>query len=503
MNARINIPIIAECIVGKDGRTMQQALDEGVGGKAKVFKSIIPVADSIAKVEITSDALTVHEDTRAIDELNTSKNTIGEGADGKPDGSVKFKITSDKFNFEDDITIAYQGNSTLIFKKKGFALDFRNKHRFGSWLPFDSLHLKSYHTDWTHARDAVCNWLYEEMFLNRESGNNRPWNKFNDFTAGKFALYSEGGAIAHTDQFPCELYINGVYWGLYSIVMKKDRANYMMDKSNPKHIMLDVDGFVVSNTPAWGGIEIRNPKTLYKTDGVSEYDGDNPSEIIGADNANYNYENAGHVLSNDVKVRINAFNTFLNTLSSSMSKSDIEAHINTEELIDSYLHSIFISDGDKWKKNTLYCTWDGQHWSPIEYDCDQAFIAWNADINYLYSEYDPYNQIKTQITTAIPKINVILSLYDDDIKKRYNYLRHIGVFDAEHIIDLFVKYQMMVGQQAYEKDLKVWNYPNYGSNITAKGDTNARNHSFYQSNKNLKEWLEGRIAFLDNVFEYV
>lgn len=437
--------------------------------------------NDVPVIKITSTALNVNLSTGTISPLNTSKNKVGNNAEGNIDGSVKMSFTSNTINFEDDINISLQGNSTLRYPKKGFAIKCVNKHKFGNWLENKGFHLKAYYTDWTHARDAVANWMLEQMYKSRSTGHYRPWLKYNDFAANNILRYVDGGAVAHTDQFPIKLYINGTFMGLYSVVTKKDQDNYGMTKTNSNHIMLDADEWRCESSMKWNGMEIRNPEGL-KTPSGNDYNGDSPSDI-----------STTHTLSADVRTKIITWNNFMYSINSSTTKDQIEAHVNMEEYIDHLLHCAITSDNDKWRKNTLYCTWDGVHFSPIIYDCDGAFNnSWPG-----YNGY-PNPSLICDSGSAGIKSTVINNLYKEDIEARYAELRNKGVFSVDNIINLFKIYMNWVGQDVYKEDLKIWSYSTFGGNAL----NDAANTNFYFGLSNLTDWLNQKIEYLDDKYNY-
>ena len=72
-------------------------------------------------------------------------------------------------------------------------------------------------------------------------------------------------ALCHPDGFPCAVYLDGDFYGIYSWQLKKHRANMAQRKSEPRHIHLDG---MISDVTFWYGnidwtaFEVRNPKVM-------------------------------------------------------------------------------------------------------------------------------------------------------------------------------------------------------------------------------------------------
>ena len=91
------------------------------------------------------------------------------------------------------------------------------------------------------------------------------------------------------DAFPCVVYMNGDFYGLYSWQLKKHRKNMNLKKNNSEHIHLH--GFMNNNffngAIEWDRIEVKNPKNLYDMDGKPY---DDYAELIDETSPYYNLE---------------------------------------------------------------------------------------------------------------------------------------------------------------------------------------------------------------------
>lgn len=426
-------------------------------------------------VNIISSRLTVDKNTNTIYPLTTAKNPIPADEEFHEDTIVTF--VGNGISFTDQIIIAYQGQATLGNPKKGFTIDLKNKHKFGEWLEFDSFHLKGYYQDWEHIRDTTANRLYEQMLLTHAIDNIRPYMAYNDFD-NDIRQRIDAGAYCHVDGFPCELYINGEFWGIYTWRLKKDKGVYMMKKENHKHIMLDTDwvGGSFSSFP-WTTTEIRYPKGLKNMDGT-KYDGDNPQEIQ----------------SSECKTNILAFFNALFVNPSTLTKDDFEDVLNVQTMIDIICHHDFCCIWDSIVKNTLYGTWDGTHWSALPYDMDSCFGIFGHDhTTWVPQIVQPTFNVFSHQATQLPWFNRFVTLYANDIAARYAELRNKGIFTTKNVMDIMQSWINQVGFDLYERDTKRWDYPTNGGNYPG---------AIKDSIKRVSDFVDGRIVYLDDKYNY-
>lgn len=424
-----------------------------------------------AKVYITSALLSPNPSDNTIAPLTTSKNEVGD----LDQEDVMLRFVSDTLNFEDAIVIAYQGNSTLQNPKKGFSIDFANKHTFGEWLAGDGFHLKGYYIDWTHTRDIVSNHLLEQLYQSREKI--RPYLYANNFTPADTYKTQEVRAYCHIDGFPVELYINDVYWGLYSFNTKKSLGNYFLDKNDPQHIMFEPDNnaYITAAGWNWQNIEIRCPKGVITNADGTKYDGDHPKEIApGA-----------------VKTSMMDFVNFVSGITGATTKDQLAQHIVLDNFVDWYLFCWFIDNSDIVGKNTLFTTWDGTHWTFLIYDLDNTYglISWLTGDTQHDATFDTF---AAKANTLAPWIPTMVTILSADIRARYAELRSLGIFSHENMVRLFDQHSRLIGADYYKKDLGRWTYPSYGGSA----------ENFYFSTKKATDWIAQRISFLDTKFGF-
>ena len=197
-----------------------------------------------------------------------------------------------------------QGRGTMAYVKKNIALDFFDDGvydskgrlgkgdalsiKFGEWVAQDSFHLKAGYEDGLRCKGVVTYHLWDEMLKTYGYLSDYNWKRaiikeseLNPVDTGCTKVSDllnafDDGPKCFPDGFPCVVYQNGKFWGLYVFQLKKHRDVYRMDKSEAKHVHLDGvlnNAFWTANgnpsaidwdcTNMWSGIEVRNPKDLY------------------------------------------------------------------------------------------------------------------------------------------------------------------------------------------------------------------------------------------------
>lgn len=460
-----------KAVIDGNGRTLEEIL-AGVGSGTTRRAMDFGLPTDVPKVNIVSELLTPDATNNTVSPLTYTGAPTWEAGD--PVGSVDtddviLEFSSQSINFTDRIEINYQGHTSLADAQKAFGIDTANKHKFGKWLEFDSFHLKAFYEDFIKCRDWVCNQMMEQIYMTRKATEERPFLFHNDF-GGNYRGFFGSNALCRVDGFPIELYINGVYWGLYVWRLKKHRDNYQFNKSDTDHIFLDAqDWFSNSGAFSWTGVEIRNPKS----------DSGNPS-----------FPECEEPNDGPVKTAIVNWETALWGITASTPKSTIEGLLNIQDFIDCYLLMYVNNVWDSWSRNTLYGTWDGVHFSPMVYDMNNSFNGFGGKNTGIYTPYyPPTSNTYNQKARSMPWFVALESIYADEIKARYKELQSIGVFTPENIIGLFDEWAKWVGFNAYGRHASRWpNCPSY-----------VGNNRDIDSIANIADWVTRRIAYMNSV----
>lgn len=384
-------------------------------------------------------------------------------------GIIQFNDMQGNY-FEKYIEMDIHGRTSAAFKKKNYTFDFFNdkeysdsaKLRFGDWVSMDSFYFQGWYSDAFRGIDIIGYQLYQEIIKTRGFLKDKPYKKVIYKDAVSSATENTNteqnlskNALCTPLGFPVVLYHEGKFFGVYTVMLKKNRENFLMDKKDYKAVMLDLDsGSIVSGVKDWGSFEIRNPKTLICVDG-SKYDGDNPKELIDENSENYSYTNKDMVNTAKTKKAIlglaNAFAEVQTAISENKTteeiKGIIESHYDIDYLIDYLIFSNVVYNVDGWGGNWQWTTWDGVKWNPNPYDLNATFGL------------DPYGILASE---ALPSIlsrsiaTVVLKYYLEEIKTRFKYLRNNNVITVENIIGLFKTWVDRIGTDNFKNEFKVW-----------------------------------------------
>jgi hypothetical protein len=341
--------------------------------------------------------------------------------------------------------VAWQGHITIGYPKKNLKMDLLDesgnsvKLFIGKWVPQDSFHFKADYNDATKSRQITSYRIYEQMRQTREWNKRRPFYYYSDFAAWSPELNNETGALCHPDGFPCEIYINGDWYGLFMFQLSKHRSNYLMNKSNQNHLCIQIAEPGVSlggsENIYWPYWEIRNPK-------ISGYnEGDIPADGLL------------------VKEKFEELNDWVRTVTTYTTKEEIEQHLIIEFWIDWFILVFFTGNKDVVSNNDMYCSWDGGlHWAVVPYDFDNTFGMWTGNVEGTYPLYD------TGIVFG-NLWNAIKVIYAEEIKERISELYSKNILTAENVVSMASDNMETIGLERLKKEYEKW--PNAPSLPTA------------------------------------
>lgn len=450
--------------------------------------------------------------------------------------------------FRKPIILNAQGSSSMNYYVKNMAIDINDdsKIKFGDFPSQDSFHLKKYYIDVFRGQCIVGYWLMEQVYQTRPVGKRYPYEvlskAYSPYTGnGKAEEDFYTGSKCHPDGFPIVItWVNSdtkeeKNMGIYAWNLKKSKEVYHANKKTPENIILDgvIDNVTLfGGTIDWTQFEIRNPKSLIDVDG-NKYDGDNPKELSETD------KNSKKV--KDYLVRLSGVKA---ALTESNTKETFEKYFIVDSFIDYFIVSQVLYNLDGFRKNWIWCTWDGEHWAPTLYDVDSIFGAhWNGTL--VVSGSDNSIVLGTENVLGLDK------LYATEIKERYKELRNDGVFTTKNIANLLEEWLDRTGYANIEKELSLYtDIPSYrnpqlndgweivGTTSNPDDYDNEKTYNkgniciyigyryqatkevtgvpplksfyehepiycgFYNSVKRVSAWLDNRIAFLDKTYEY-
>lgn len=409
--------------------------------------------------------------------------------------------------FRKPIVCSAQGQSSMGYPKKNMKFDLLNEDgtefelKIGDWVEQDGFHLKAFFCETFRGVGIVSYKFLDEIMRFNGEGKDRPYKK---------ALYTDGmkdltlqldtGALCHPDGFPCKVYLNGQFYGMFVWQLKKDRDNYHMEKSNVQHIHLD--GTLAQQefwygAINWGAFEIRNPNKLYTMDG-KKYDGDAPKELIDETSEKYDPNNKDHVRSATVKKSIQeltrkftAAKALLRRHQSNMTaarKAELREKygeiFDWENLRDYLIFSDIVDNVDGFYKNWQWTTYDGVKWYVNAYDLDNSLgiFVWNGNT------LRPVRNVRNGMNVDNPT-NCAVSLYEDEVEARYKDLREAGIISTSNILGKLRDWVLRIGIENYEQEYSKW--PSSPCMV-----------DYTDSLSRVGAWLDATIANMDVLYRY-
>lgn len=398
-------------------------------------------------------------------------------------------------SFKINANIEIQGQSSRIFAQTGgkgnYTLDLSTDVKFGNWVPQDSFHLKGAAKDVTR---GILPTSYKWAYLMQEflgSSPNRVLIEESEITStsatGKRINDWPTDARCLPDGFPCEVYVNGEYHGLFSWQLKKHRKNYSMDKKDYTSFFIDADAIMTDDyqhgiwndgpddrtyrsSSWWTGFDIKGPKDLICMDG-SEFDGDNPKELIDPTSSYYDSSNKKHKGSYTTKTLIRSMSTRYNEVKEYINNSDIATakekfneYFDYDACMLVYIYNSLMYNTDSIKKNTLWGMYNSGKIFPMLWDLDNMYGENHSGAVCV----SPNTGIWNIYRNAAWPLALFWTLYETEIKATYSALRDAKIISVETWHDIvFNQWVNRIGEEAYNRDIKKWpETPSYRENYT-------------------------------------
>lgn len=358
--------------------------------------------------------------------------------------------------------MAVQGQGSASDRKKNFTIDFFNANdddldiKFGDTIAASSYHLKGFWRDPSHMRDQGGYRCWKELVQKLDY----PYSKINnivysadparptdaDFTAD--AKYYPHG-------FPVEVYWNGVFYGLYTLRLKKTRTNYALNNANLNHIFLDSGTYTALLKEPFDATdwEIKSPKMSgYKDLGLI------PSAF-----------------NDTVKASCTRLFEFTSTLSTSyVNHAD---YIVLPHWVLWYLMCELTGDWDHSGNNYNIITWNNRQWSLIPYDLDWT-LNWSGGAGAPQSN----NLLSADIWATFRTV------FEPQIKAMWTKYRKNGDITVENVVKHYRGAVKNVPRKIFKADKEKWGgYPSFSE----------------QNYPNLEQayvWFQARIAYLDSKY---
>ena len=351
--------------------------------------------------------------------------------------------------FRKRVVLNVQGNSSLMFPKKSFKADFCDDEwacvavpdfRLGNWVRQNSFHFKAYYNDFLRGVGTGGYKLYNLIATDRGP----MWTR----ALGGGVDDPNVDARCYPDGFPCHVYLNGSFYGLFAWELKKHRRNMNQKKTAPCHIHLDG---TLCNETLWGGqtdwtaFEVRNPKGLLSSAGTA-YDGDNPTEL------------ADGVTKEAIRAQGRACLRLHEMQASGADSAAIRHYFedvfDVGSLIDYACFHYLTANFDGWHKNWQWFTYDGVKWFVTPYDLDCTFGNFYTGNFLLGPERTGLNGFMSLSYTG--PYYFIMHYYRSAVFERYRELRRRGVVTAEIVNGLLTDWYERMGADGYAQEWMRW-----------------------------------------------
>ncbi|UWX67968.1 CotH kinase family protein [Empedobacter stercoris] len=428
-------------------------LDESLNDLSVLTKSssaTIPEPRSILRIDFDTN-----------ENLPTAKGT-------KINGVFKYNDFQGN-SFRKYAKLGVQGTSSAGYPKKNWTLSLFNdenrsdsfKLEIGNLIAHDEFVYKADYVDITHSHNIVGNELWEQIVLSRKGFPKRETDiAYNSANTAIDSSRFDSKALGHVKGFACEMYINGVYYGLGNFNIGKKRPNYNIDNTNKNHIQLgdsvgqqNLTSFVPTQ---W---ELRSPK------------------VSG-------YEEGGEIPDAEIMAKINRLLTFNGSAQSNIT-ANIDSYYMRRNIVDYYIFSQSIYNFDGVAKNYLLTSWDSNVFAFMPYDLDSIFGMQFNGTAFFSPTANVFNHqnIPSGSLQFWQKVRIALGT---DLDIRYKYLRENGILTLENLYILLKNQETKYGLERIQKEVARWN---------ARPTLN--------SIPRIMNYMQQRFAYLDTHFNYI
>ncbi len=352
------------------------------------------------------------------------------------DESLEMTYISKTARFSAYATAKVQGSSSTTFAKKNFtfklfedaAHENKKKVAFRNWPAKNKFVAKANTIDRTHARNVVSARIWGDVVKSRAGYASLPAELRNS---------PNQGAI---DGFPVQIYLNGVYQGLYTWNIPKD--DWMAGMSSDlvdQHAIICAEGGSNADTGQDGPKQITfNEAYPSTTQVINGYDWEDETKTVGA----------------NIRANFKAFSDLVVSGSDSAFKSNLHTYMDLESLIDTFIYIWLACGIDSLGKNQFMYTYNaGLPWYSGVYDLDSTW-----GLNPEGTSLKPYNTVM-QDDYLYPANKGLYNklyerlwkLYPNEVRNRWNELKN-GALSLANIINHFEAFHDAIPADLFAED---------------------------------------------------
>ena len=355
--------------------------------------------------------------------------------------NVPFVYDSEELSFECIAQVRIQGASSAGYAKKNYAIKLYNedetKHKVTikeSWGKQFKYCLKANWVDYSQARNVVSGQLYGDVIAARDY-------------IDELTYLPSGGAI---DGFPCVVYNNGQFLGLYTFNIPKDKWMFDMKDSDEKN-----QAIVMSVT--WNHEVAMRREFYYNSNPI--WTGSSGWELEYASNEDSEIDNSTIWVAES----LNNLIRFVLENDGEDFKNGIHDYLDVDKTIDSILHTFLICADDNISKNILWATYDGVHWFSSVYDMDGTWgMQWNGNLSFKDGLKHPIDKLGNNAENQsgynyqynLLWEKIYINFYDE-LVARYWQLRK-SVYTMEHITERFEAFFTQIPDFVRKAEREKW-----------------------------------------------
>lgn len=405
-----------------------------IGGDAPSGGTPVEIDGTLTQSGKAADAKAVGDQLSALNEANAAQDTrlsaleqasgivtvepadddipklyfTGTTPTSKSEGDVQLfmRYVSKTTRIEKPVTLKVQGDSSANYPKKNFTMKVyadstyvdKEKLTFKGWPSMNKFVLKAHWMDHSHVRNVGTAKIWSKIVASRSDYASLP---------EELRTAANNGA---TDGFTCKLFVNGVYQGLYELIVPKDKL-FGQDSAVATHSILNSE----QNNNATCAFSTTSPSI---NGNWSEELQDSMSSAISTSFANFIKFVAG---STDEEFVVNA-----------------ETYFDVQSVIDFDIFARVFCIVDNVCKNQIFFTYDGVKWYEGAWDLDgvlgnpptvRGYFAYNTAFQTGYVAYKDHG-----ITNLL--YERVETLFMDRFKARYAELR-ADILSADNIVDVY------------------------------------------------------------------
>ena len=316
--------------------------------------------------------------------------------------NIEISFASPDVSFNCYGTIKVQGHTTVNFPKQNYNVKLyedaemttKKKVKFKNWKKNSKFTIKANYTDFSQSRNIVCSQLFCDMYKARP-----------DFASLPDRVKNSPVGI---DGFPVQVYLNDVYYGIYTW-------------NQPKDALFDIDDDVETECLMMGNSNENNINTAMSV--WTDETHDTMPEVIATAWAD--------VLS------------FISTSSDSAFTSGIGDKIDLTSIIDQFIMFVISYAYDDTGNNVMFATYDTEFWYGGLYDYDKS-CGNSGSINAAFLDIrSPLVAWPMGNNIAFKLYNRVFANFYSEVKSRYLALRQTALAD-EAVANKFYNFSKQI-----------------------------------------------------------